>query len=421
MRAFLLGAIFGIATSLAAAPSACGQGVYISTGGPVNRGMGGASTAAPLDAAGALYWNPATISGLPCSELSYGMDILLSSHEVTSSIGGVTGTTEAETGVVPVPNLGWAYRIPDSFITLGVGVNAVAGFKTNLPADPTNPVLAPPPAGLGRVSSEAAFCQVTPVVSVAVTDNLSIAAGPVITLGQIALEPFVFDTPNANGYSPGQASRYHWGGGAQLGVYYIPDDWWHFGASIKSPTWMEEFRFFGQDAAGGPRMLHADIDLPMIVSLGAAFTGFENWVIAVDGRYFDYANTDGFGDPAVFDAAGELQGLDYSSIFALAVGVQRRVSEQFYLRGGYTYNQNPVADSEAFFNIASPLIYEHMISVGASYELTRTTAINVAYSHMLENSRTGPVVLPGVGAVPGSSFTNQIDAHFFSFGITMRN
>ncbi len=40
------------------------QGVILSAGGPVHRGMGGASTAAPISAVGANYWNPATISGL---------------------------------------------------------------------------------------------------------------------------------------------------------------------------------------------------------------------------------------------------------------------------------------------------------------------------------------------------------------------
>src|SRR4051812_33657633 len=32
--------------------------------GPINRSMGGAAVAAPIDPAGALYWNPATIGGL---------------------------------------------------------------------------------------------------------------------------------------------------------------------------------------------------------------------------------------------------------------------------------------------------------------------------------------------------------------------
>ncbi|MCR9211616.1 MAG: hydrocarbon degradation protein, partial [bacterium] len=51
-----------LATSLA--NLAYSQGVYISSAGPINRSMGGASTAAPISALSAMYWNPASISGM---------------------------------------------------------------------------------------------------------------------------------------------------------------------------------------------------------------------------------------------------------------------------------------------------------------------------------------------------------------------
>ena len=38
---------------------------------------------------------------------------------------------------------GLVYHVPDSAYTFGVGMNSVAGFKTSLPSDPTNPILAP--------------------------------------------------------------------------------------------------------------------------------------------------------------------------------------------------------------------------------------------------------------------------------------
>ncbi len=236
------------------APHKChGQGAIVSAGGPVHRGMGGASTAAPTSAISAMYWNPATISGLEYSELEVGLDFLFTDHQVASTVptqnGPFSGETEADPGTFLVPNVGWTYRLQHHpALTFGIGINSIAGFKTNVPADPTNPVLAPPPFGLGRISSEATFVNITPVLSYAIADRLSLAIGPVITTGQVGLEPFIFDAANANGtYSPGRATRYHWGGGVQAGVYYIHDCNWHFGASIKSPSWMETFEFFGSD------------------------------------------------------------------------------------------------------------------------------------------------------------------------------
>ncbi len=399
---------------------AVAQGTWLSTAGPVNRGMGGASTAAPTDAIGAIYWNPATISGMNSSQTAFGLDLLWSNQTVTSSLGPFNGSTDSDNGTFPIPNVGWVYKTSLPQVTLGLGVNAVGGFKTNLPSDPTNLALAPPPIGLGQVSSQAQFMQLAPVLSYAVSDQLAISAGPTITTGEVQIDPFVFSSPNTNGqYANGRSSKYQWGGGFQVGAFYVADCNWSFGSSFKSTSWLGEFEFFGEDANGLPRTMTADIDLPMIVSLGTAYTGFENTIIAFDVRYFDYANTAGFGDRAVFDSTGRLGGLDWSSVLATALGVQRKFSDLVTGRMGYTYNQNPVKNSEAFYNIASPLIYEHMVSLGGSLTPNDSLAFNIAYSHMLENTRSGQLIQPGVGPLPGSTFTNSMDAHFLSFGISV--
>ncbi|EMI23237.1 OmpP1/FadL family transporter [Rhodopirellula europaea] len=409
-----------LATSLA--NLAYSQGVYISSAGPINRSMGGASTAAPISALSAMYWNPASISGMENTELEVGVDLLFADHNVTSTVGGTTGSTDAEPGTFPVPNFAWTHRLQDPRFTFGLGVNSVAGFKTSLPSSTTNPVLAPQPTGLGQITSEASFLQIAPVLSMAVTERMSIAAGPTVTTGQVGIEPFVFDSVNGdNTYSSGRATRYHWGGGFQLGSYFLMTPDWQLGASYKSKAWMETFEFTGADENGLPRTLTCDLDLPSVISLGTGYTGFDQWLFAADIRYFDYANADGFGDDATYDGTGKLGGLDWSSVFAIAVGAQRSIGERLVLRGGYSYNQNPIRESESFFNMASPLIYEHVLSMGGSYNLNEKVAVNLAWSHYFENTRTGAVILPGVGAVPGSSITNRLSADFLSFGIVMKH
>ena len=397
---------------------ACAQGVWLSAAGPVNRGMGGASTAAPLDAIGANYWNPATIRGLESNELAFGLDLLYSNHSISSTLGPASGTTNSENGFFPIPTVGWVHHLEDRPISLGLFVGGVAGFKTNINEDPTNPILSPA-LPLGRISSEASFMQVAPSLAVSLTDNLSVSAGPTITMGEVGIEPFVFASPNANGYPSARSSLYAWGGGAQFGVYYILDHL-HLGASLKTKSWMEDFRFFSQNAAGAPATLRADIDLPMILSLGAAYSGVEDWVFSTDVRYFDYSNTAGFGSPAVFDGAARLGGLGWSSVLAVATGAQYRFSDCLYLRGGYTFNQSPIHNNGAFFNMASPLYYQHMLSTGASWKLSECAAINVAYSYMLPADVSGPVVFPGMGAIPGSNVTQRLDVHILNFGVSVR-
>ncbi len=400
--------------------NAYSQGVIISSAGPVHRGMGGASTAAPVTALGALYWNPATISGIQGSELEVGIDVLFTQHEVSSTVGPFSDTTEADPGTFPVPNFGFVHRIEDSRWSLGLGVNSVGGFKTNLTSSSTNPVLMPQPNGLGQVSSEASFLQIAPVACFEATERLSIAAGPIITTAQVGMQPFVFASANGDStYSDGRATRYHWGGGAQAGLFYLLSDNWNLGASIKSTAWMETFEFDGVDENGLPRDLTAKIDLPMIVSMGAGYLGWEDWLLAADLRFIDYSNADGFGDRATYDGTGKLNGLDWSSVFAFAFGAQKAVTDRAFVRVGYSYNQNPIRNSESFYNVATPLIYEHILSCGGSFKLNEKLAISAAYSHYFENTRTG-LVSPPTGAIVGSSVTNTVSADFLSFGIVMQ-
>ena len=411
----LLLAMFGAADCFA-------QGAILSAGGPIHRAMGGASTAAPASANSALYWNPATISGLAQNELEVGLGFITTQHEVSSSFGPFAGTTDADSGSVPLPSFGWVQHLGDSRWTFGLGVNSVAGFKTNVQSDPSNPVLMPSPTGLGGISSEASFIQIAPNLSYAVTERVSLAIGPTITTGQIALDPFIVDSANADGsYSSGRASRYRWGGGVQAGVFYAGHEGVNLGASIKSPTWMDSFELPGRDQNGLPRTLTADVDLPMILSVGVGVTRYEDWLFAADFRYFDYAHTDGFGGPAMFHPDGRLQGLDWSSVFASAFGVQRRIGDRVTLRSGYTYNQSPIRNSESFYNLATPLIYQHMLSLGGSYDFCSNIACSVGYSHYFEADVQGPIVSPAVGPLAHTSVTNRVSADVLDFGILFRH
>jgi long-chain fatty acid transport protein len=416
--------LMGLALLLALSMSSQGlsQGPYITAAGPVNRGMGGAAVAAPIDALGATYWNPATITGLARSETAFSLDLLFPNHQISSSIGSFSGSTSADEGAFPIPNIGWVHHTEVDGLTLGLGIHSVAGFGTNMPVDPTNPVLAPTGfGGFGQINSNAIFMQIAPVVSWAVHDRLSIAVGPTITTGRLSLEPFIFGAANGDGtYAPAQGGRYQWGGGFQVGAYYIHNTNWRFGASFKSPTWMEDFEWNSTDENGFPRELRWDIDLPMILSVGTSYDGFENWLVALDLRYFDYGNTAGFGDPAVFDATGALGGLDYSSIMAMAIGAQRQIGQRTAVRMGYTFNQSPIRNAEAIVNLAAPLMYQHVLNAGGSLDLNEDLACHVGYSYFFDNPRTGPIVLPGVGPIQGTQVTNSLDAHVLSFGLTVR-
>ena len=407
-----------------------GQGALMSSFGPVNASMGGASTAAPIEAMSAIGWNPATISGLPNSELSVGLGLLLSDPVLESSVPGwSSGVTGAEPGTTPIPNFAWVHKLND-YTTFGLGALSVAGFKTNYPADLTNPVLAPVsntpglPGGLGSLYSEAQFMEVVPVVSFAVTDRMSIGFGPTITTGQVVADPLLLAPPNDTDgsgiprYPAGRGARYAWGGGAQLGVYYITDNAWHFGASIKSPQWMEDHRVHTECELGLPYVATFELDLPMIVSLGTAYSGFEDLVLAVDLRYIDCANTDGVGDSG-YSPYGALNGLSWANQLVVATGAQYRLTDRLLARAGYTFNTSPYGSADTFYNVASSLGYQHQLCLGGSCEVTQCVAFHVSYQHYFQWDSTGPIVLPS-GTIPGSSVTTTASAHIAELGVTVK-
>jgi long-chain fatty acid transport protein len=367
---------------------------------------------------------------LPTSELGFGVDLIWPLVEVDSSIAGLAaGTTEADAGVSPVPSVGWVHKLDGSPFTIGLGVYGVAGFRTNYPASTTNPLLLPQsntpgvPGGLGRSYTSSQFLNVAPTASLAVTDYLSIGVSPLLTLGELFADPFVFAVPDdADGsgvprYPSASGTHMSWGAGAQVGVFYIVNDAWRLGAALKSPEWMEPFEYNAVDELGRPQAGRFHLDLPMIGSLGASYAGIENALVAVDVRYFDYKNTEGF-DKAGFAPDGSLRGPGWRSVFSVSTGVQYRLAEPLYVRAGYTYNQNPEPESQAMFAVAAPLHYQHQMNVGGSYQLARNVSLNAAYSYWFEHEVTGPIFTP-LGTVPGSSVTSRETVHIASMGVTV--
>ena len=370
------------------------QGIYLSGIGPVNRSMGGAGTAAPLDAIGSLYWNPASISALPCNEVSFGMELMLPNIDLTTTIAGGSSTTNGEPGVTPIPSVGWVHHIEDTAVTVGLGLYGIAGFKNVMPADPTNPLLAARTRIRLRGNSSNR------------PDHVLCAQRPNFGWHRAYAFRRYVDARSFGAVgrqsrpTPGQGGRLHWGGGVQAGVYYIGDAGWHLGFTYKSRQYFEDFRFF---TPGG--VTKFDIDFPTILSLGLAYSAIDDWIFAADARYFDYANTPGFSN------------LGWSNIFAFALGAQYHMSERIYLRAGYNFNQDPMHSEDAAVNLLDPLIQSHNIATGLSYRFAKNVDLTMSYVYMVHNTLTGPLPAPFPA---GSTVTHELDAHSVLMGVTVR-
>ncbi|MCB9914000.1 MAG: outer membrane protein transport protein [Planctomycetes bacterium] len=391
--------------------------------GPVNQGMAGASTALPIDPSGALQWNPAAITGLERNTFEFGFELLMPDTRVRSSVGNgaVEGSTPSDAGDSGIPSFGMVVHLPDSKWSVGMGAFGISGFGVDYEASGSNPILMPPPNGFGTVYSQFQMLQLSPTIAYRFDDHWSFGFAPTINQAQLAVTPGCFAPPddaNNDGnpsYPDARSAAKAWGYGAQVGLYYQGDKGWNFGLSYKSNQQFEDFRYNSTDELGNRRAISLDMDFPAIASVGVGYEGLERWKFAADARYIDYGNTDGF-DPATFNPDFSVAGFGWDSILVLALGAQYELTDRWHLRGGYSYNENPIPDANSTFNVAAPAVIQHHLAFGASFCFHEDSCIDLAYRHGFENSISGQMGHPTMGPVPGSEVENTLSTDSLLLG-----
>jgi long-chain fatty acid transport protein len=400
-------------------------GLYLPGNGAVQGAMAGASTAAPLDAMGALYWNPAAIGRLGRNEVSIGGAFIYPDISVSSSLprplqGRVeSGRTRSDNGFPLASSLGLVYQLEDgSPVTYGFGLLSLGGGGVNFPGDPGNPALSPTgPFGqtvIGPIAASIQLYQLNPTVSYRASDRLTVGAGPTIDVTVPSFDPAFFAAPDRDGngrlvFPTATHSRPYWGGGFRAGLVYAVTDTLDVGFGYTSPQWLDEWRFNARTPDGQPRTLFLQAMLPAIYSWGVGYRGIDRLTLGVDLRYFDYESTDLFGTP-VRDG-----GLGWESAFAVALGGQYVLTDRVAVRAGYQYNTNPLASTSTLFNIQSPAIIQHVISVGATVGLTDSVAVSVGYAYGFRNSITGTA-----REIPGAGITLDAASHSLLFNLQIK-
>jgi long-chain fatty acid transport protein len=287
-------------------------------------------------------------------------------------------------------------------MTMGLLITGTVGGGVNFPGSFTTPTLGPrkPPNffGLGPIYANTALLAIKPMASYQIGDRLSIAAAPVVTTGTVQFNPAFFapGPPDQFGiptFPSATNDRPFWGGGFELGLMYEVNDAWNIGFSYKSPIWQEKWSYNSYNPDLSPRRIGIQADIPAIYSWGVAYKGIDRLLVDVDLRYFDYRNAALWGDSI------QSGGLNWNSIFAVAVGGQYQFTDRLTLRGGYLFNQNPITQYQTIFNIQAPGFIQHTLSLGASYRLTDDIQFTAGWVHGFRNAIEGPIAqIPGTNA-----------------------
>lgn len=402
-----------------------GQGLGLRGVSPVNESMAGAAVACPIDAAGALYWNPASLSGLPGCEASVSMDVVLPGSQLSSRIdpsqslpAGAAGSSYSQPCAVALPSVAFVHKEPHVPVAFGIGVFGIGGSKVDYSVNGANPILQA--GATGPLTASYNILEIVGAVSYALTDRIAIGVAPTLVRNELTAASLWISPSNAGSYVRELSTREFWGGGVQAGLYCTTDSGWHFGASLKSPQWMEPIRYRANTAQNQVVDAVFRCDEPLIAALGVCYSGFPNWLWACDVRYFNYASTVGFGAPTIA-ANGTLNGLGWRDVVSVALGVQRELSDRCSIRLGYCYNDNPIPSGLASaFSVATPLVTQHSVHAGTSYTFGDHWTLSVAYVHCFENSLVGPIVNPYAGALPGTQVLSRSWGDVVSAGVTKR-
>jgi len=149
-----------------------------------------------------------------------------------------------------------------------------------------------------------------------------------------------------------------------------------------------------------------DFDIPSTYVLGAAWKPMPDLLLALDIQRINYSDAASvsnpgpvaFGPPLLGSANGP--GFAWEDITVVKLGAAF-TSGSWTWRAGWNHGDNPIPDTETFFNILAPGVVEDHLTFGFTKRVGSNNEINFSYMHALKNEVTGPLPV-GLGGGTGS-------------------
>jgi len=168
-------------------------------------------------------------------------------------------------------------------------------------------------------------------------------------------------------------------------------------------------------------------DIPSNFTIGGAWRPTGQWLLALDFQRIFYSDAKSVSNPSslIFNCAmGDRSaclggsngaGFGWEDINVWKFGVQYELNDQWTLRGGYNYTQNPVQSADVTFNIIAPGIVKSQWTLGATWKLDKASEITGMFMYAERNSVTGTSRLVDFGA-PGTT-TETVSMKEMQIGI----
>jgi long-chain fatty acid transport protein len=387
---------------LIAGPALATEGYFLHGYGVVSEALGGTGAAYSQDAA-AQITNPAGLVNVE-DQLNFGISFF-SPHREFEAEGGGGGSvvpndrSHSKREFFPIPSFAVSYAI-DDVSAVGIALYGNGGLRTLYDGDDVTCNL-PPASGGGP----GVFCDgetgvdllqlfLQPTYAREIYDGISIGAGPIFAVQRfeaLGLSRFGdFGFSSDPDHLSDEGFDFSYGFGARFGLQAALPFNLRFGAAYQLRTYMSKFdKYRGLFAEQG------DFDVPPALQLGVSWQPFPEVTLLFDYRRIWYKQVDSVGNnffiPGPGDQLGDDDGpgfgWDNTNIFK--VGLQFEPHEDWTLRAGYSYTDQPVDSSQVLFNILAPGIMRHHITAGIGYDVTEDITVLLGGFYAPSSSVTG--------------------------------
>jgi len=221
-----------------------------------------------------------------------------------------------------------------------------------------------------------------------------------------------FTSTPSNGLT-NNSSDWSYGAGARIGWMGEVHPRLTLGASYSSKIYMSEFddydELFAEDG---------DFDIPANFTVGATFKATQKLKVSFDFQQIQYEGVDsisnagpvptpaGPGLPPGGGLLGTNNGLGFGwediNIYRLAA--EYAYDSQWIFRAGYSWNDQPIPESQLLFNILAPATVEQHMTLGFTFAPDKQSEWNFAYMHAFEEEVKSSQTAFGV---PGSIKMHQ--------------
>ena len=261
---------------------------------------------------------------------------------------------------------------------------------------------------------------ITPTYAVKLADNHAVGFTGILAYqmfegkGFQAFSPFSSDPANLTN----NESASSFGGGVRVGYLGELSPMFSLGASWQSKVYMGKLKDYqGLFAEQG------GFDIPMTWTLGMAIKPNEALAILFDLQRIHYSDVSSIANPLLPNLAQSQLGNDDGSGFGwedstvYKFGVHFTSHPGLTWMGGYSYQGQPIPESEVLFNIVAPGVVEQHLTFGVSKGIGEGRSINFAMMRAFRKEIDGPNTLeaPGFQTIGLAMSEWEFDISF-SFG-----